>query len=162
MNSVPWRTLLFVSVALNLLLIGLGAGMFLGGAGRDAAPISAEGRVLAPRAILAALPDDARRPLRRTMVQAWRASAEERAGLRQANAEVLRLLRADAYDAAAMRAALERQRAAAGASTAVFHDAAADAFAALTPAQRRTVADALVAPRQRIGERLRQLSGEDR
>ncbi|HVY83810.1 MAG TPA: periplasmic heavy metal sensor [Caulobacterales bacterium] len=154
MSRFPWRTLLFISVAFNLLLIGVGVGIILRGE-----PVTAAGgaRLTTPRAIMAALPADARRPLRARLIQAWRESRDQRAEVREASAEVIRLLRADTYDANTMRQALARQRTAMSASTATFHDAAADAFTALTPAQRRAVADALVSQRVRFGDvRLRQ------
>ena len=148
-----WRLFFFISAAINVLAIGGLIGFAVGGGfTRDVASIET-GPNVAPRAVMRALPPEVRRELRRDLARAWMDSRDERAAWRAANADVTRLLEAEPYDAAAMEAALARQRASSEAVTARFHNAIAQALPRLTPAQRAQTASALASLRTRDAER---------
>jgi uncharacterized membrane protein len=159
----PWRTLLFVSLAFNLLVIGAVAGAL--GAGvrlqRDA-PQAAMARLPGPRAFIAALPPETRVKMRRELA---RSSVETRALRRaavQARREAFAAASAEPYDQARVREAFARQREADQAVVGVFHDNIVEAFASLTPEERREALTALrraaparrqaIAPEQNDGQ----------
>ena len=76
-RSFPWRTSLFISVAINLLIVGAVAGAF--GAGVRVERQTGNTPFPAPRALMAALPQDTRAVVRTELARSW---AETRA-LRQ-------------------------------------------------------------------------------
>lgn len=84
------------SVTLNLVLVGMLGGMILRG--------GPDGSLM--RAAISALPDDARRDMRREGREAFR-SARGHAGLQNARADLLAALRAEAFDEAKFRASLD-------------------------------------------------------
>lgn len=141
-----WRLWFFVSAALNILVLGAAIGFVAGGGGRDEAVDVAASQ--SPRQLMAALPPGARTEVRRGLVRAWVAAREQRAALRAAQTEVANRMRAEPYDAEAVREALARQRAASDALVATFHDELAGRLGELSPEQRRAAADALVNWRQ--------------
>lgn len=150
------RVLLFVSAALNVLLLGAVIGFFAGGGFQAQRSAPAGVGLSSPRAVLATLPPDVRRDVRRNLARAWVRSREERLALRAAGAEVTRLVEAEPYDADAMRTALQRQREAGAVVVARFHEALADGLVDMTPAQRRSLAEALAAGRRGRADRLRE------
>lgn len=140
----PWRTLLFVSVALNLLLVGAGLGAL--GAGvrvEREAPAETLARMPGPRAFINALPEDARRPVRQSLVRSWAQSRDARRAAAEARRDVYEAAMAEPFDAERVRLAFARMRAADQAALGVFHDNVVDVFAELTPAQRRAALEAL-------------------
>jgi len=140
----PWRTLLFVSVAINLLVIGAAVGAY--SAGVRVQRESGEAIVArAPgvRAFLAAVPAEARPQLRREFGESWRETRELRRAAMEARREAYEAAATEPYDAARVRAAYANLRAADQAVIGVFHDNVADAFADLTPEQRRDVLERL-------------------
>ena len=151
----PWRTLLFVSLALNLLVVGAVAGAW--GAGvriqRDASQGAIVERLPGPRAFLRALPSETRAVMRQELVSSWQDSRETREAAMQARREAFAAMAAEPYDAARVRAAFERLRAADQAAIAVFHNNVTEAFGELTPEQRREALQALrdAAPATRNG-----------
>jgi uncharacterized membrane protein len=151
------RTALFVSLAVNLLLVGVIGGAALSNARHErAAAHKAVERAPNMRAILSVLPAERQRDVRIALVRAWRESRDERVAARQARAEAFRAAAADSYDSAAVKAAFARQRAADQALAAKFHDAVIDAIAGFTAEERRAVLRELA--RRRIGAQLRQQS----
>jgi uncharacterized membrane protein len=144
MNSFPWRTLLFVSVALNLLVIGAVAGAW--GAGvrlqREAGD-AVVARMPGPRVFLASLPPETREIMRRELADSWRESRELRREALQARRDAFLAASAEPYDAERVRAAFVRLREADQAAIGVFHDNVIDALARLTPEQRQEALDAL-------------------
>jgi uncharacterized membrane protein len=144
MSSFPWRTLLFVSVALNLLAAGavvgaLGAGVRL----ERQAPGAVVDRMPGPRAFLAALPPDTRAKMREELAESWVGSRQARQAAIQARREAFAAAATEPYDVARVRAAFARLRAADQAAIAVFHDNVANAFAELSPEERREALQAL-------------------
>jgi uncharacterized membrane protein len=129
MSRFPWRTLLFLSVALNLLVIGAVAGAWSAGVRlqREVGDAVVT-RMPGPRAFLAALPPETRQ-LRQAAQQARRDAFEAAA--------------TEPYDAERVRAAFARLREADQRAIGVFHDNVIEALARLTPEQRREAMDAL-------------------
>jgi uncharacterized membrane protein len=146
---MSWRTGFLLSLAVNILIIGALAGFALGGGLTRVRGGGAMAMLGQPRAVAAALPQDVRQALRRDLVQAWFETDDERAAWRAANAEVLRELQAEPYDVVETQAALRRQREAGATAMGSFQDSLAQSLAALTPEQRRAVADALTHVRAR-------------
>jgi uncharacterized membrane protein len=144
MSRFPWRTLLFLSVALNLLAIGAVAGAW--GAGvrlqREVGD-AVVARMPGPRAFLRALPPETREIMRRELADSWTESRELRRAALQARREAFETASTEPYDAERVRAAFARLREADQRAIAVFHDNVADAFARLTPEQRREAMEAL-------------------
>lgn len=144
-SRFPWRTLLFVSVALNLLVIGGVAGAF--GAGvrleRGESEEAAVERMPAPRAFLRALPPETRAAMRQELAKSWQTSRETRQAAAQARRDAYAALAQEPYDATQVRAAFARLRAADETAIGAFHDNMIAAFGELTPEQRREAVAAL-------------------
>jgi uncharacterized membrane protein len=144
MSRFPWRTLLFLSVALNLLVIGAVAGAW--GAGvrvqREVGD-AVVARMPGPRAFLRALPPETRELMRRELADSWTASRQLRRAALQARREAFEAAATEPYDADRVRAAFARLREADQRAIGVFHDNVVDAFARLTPEQRREAMEAL-------------------
>jgi uncharacterized membrane protein len=140
----PWRTLLFASVALNLLVLGAAAGAY--GAGvrvERQAPEAAIARMPGARAFLAALPVGTRQKMRAELAVSWTQSRELRRVAARARAEAFEAASQEPYDVERVRAAFARLRAADQAAIGVFHNSVVEAFARLTPEERRTALEAL-------------------
>jgi uncharacterized membrane protein len=144
MNGFPWRATLFISLAFNLLVIGAAAGAF--GAGvrleRDN-PRAVVERMPGPRAFMAALPPATRVKVRAELVRSWDQSRQLRQQAQQARRDAFAAAAAEPFDAARVRAAFTRLRAADQATIAVFHDNVVAAFANMTPQERAQALDAL-------------------
>lgn len=144
-SRFPTRVLLFISLALNLLIIGAAAGAW--GAGvrlqREGDGRAVVERMPGPRAFLRALPPETRAVMREELAASWRESRDGRRAAIQARREAFAAAAQEPYDAARVKAAFERLRAADQAAIAVFHDNVAEAFGRLTPEQRREALQAL-------------------
>lgn len=144
-SRFPWRTVLFISLALNLLLVGAAAGAW--GAGvrleREASRGAVVERMPGPRAFLRALPPETRAIMRERLADSWGESREARQAAIQARRDAFAAAASEPYDAGRVRAAFERLRAADQTAIAVFHDNLAEAFGTLTPEQRREALEAL-------------------
>ena len=106
MSRFPWRTLLFVSVALNLLVVGVVAGAW--GAGvrvqREVGD-AVVARMPGPRAFLQALPPETREIMRTELADSWTESRELRRAALQARRDAFTEAAAEPYDAARVRTA---------------------------------------------------------
>lgn len=144
MSGFPWRTLLFASVALNLLVIGAVAGAWSAGVRlqREAGE-TVVARMPGPRGFLRALPPELRQTMRRELAESWTQSRELRRAANDARREAFAAAAAEPYDAERVRAAFARLREADQRAIGVFHDNVANAFAELTPEQRREALNAL-------------------
>jgi uncharacterized membrane protein len=143
-SRFPWRTLLFLSLAFNLLVIGavigaVGAGVRLQ---REAAGAVIE-RMPGPRAFLAALPPETRAKVRRELVRSWRESRDLRRSAAQARRDAFAAAAQEPYDVERVQAAFAELREADQAAIAVFHDNVAEALGALTPEERSEALEAL-------------------
>lgn len=144
-SRFPWRTLLFVSVALNLLAVGAVAGAWSAGVrlereGDNAAVVE---RFPGPRAFLQALPPETREIMRGELATSWEQSRQTRQAAIQARRDAFAAVAQEPYDAASVRAAFARLRAADQAAIGVFHDNVVDALGKLTPEQRHEALEAL-------------------
>jgi uncharacterized membrane protein len=154
MSGFPWRTLLFLSVALNLLVIGSIAGAW--GAGvrvqREVGD-TVVARMPGSRAFLRALPPETREIMRGELSGSRSESRELRRAALQARREAFEAAATEPYDTERVRAAFARLREADQRAIGVFHDSIVDAFARLTPEQRRGAMEALAraAPARRQG-----------
>ena len=135
----PWRTLLFVSVAVNLLVIGGIAGALASGVRvqRDN-PEAIVARMPGPRAFMAALPAETRAKVRAELVDSWIETRETRVAAREARRAAFAAAAAEPFDAERVKAAFAQLRAADQTAIGVFHDNMIDAFAALSPEERAT------------------------
>jgi uncharacterized membrane protein len=150
----PWRTLLFASVALNLLLIGAAVGGYAAGVRVEReAPGAVVDRLPGPRAFIAALPAETRAKVRGEFESSWTQSREARTSARQARREAFEAAAAEPYDRDAVRAAFARLREADQRAVGVFHDNVVDAFAELTPEERRRALIALRRAPPQVRER---------
>jgi len=151
---------LFASAALNVLLIGVIIGAAAGGvrlASREAPAIE---RLTAGAAAFRALPEDKRAALRADLRRTFRETRALRAASAEAREAVFDAAIAEPYDAARMRAALERWRIANAAAQAAWQDAVAEAVGDLSPEERRAVVGAFA--RGRVGPLLQRRDEDDR
>jgi uncharacterized membrane protein len=137
------RIALILSVALNLLFIGLVAGGAMSAGQRQSASWSTGPD---PRALWRALPDDSREELRaRFREQAGQEPRpdrdERRARAAAQDAELLALLRAETFDAEAFAALLETRRDAMAARSATAQALLVERLDSLSAAERATVAE---------------------
>jgi uncharacterized membrane protein len=142
----PWRTLLFVSLAVNLLVIGIVAGAV--GAGvrlQREAPGLALSRPGGAGAVLAALPDDTRPMVRRAVRRGWFESREARQSGGQARRDLVEALNAEPFDEARVNDAFARIRAADAAAAETFQAKVTEAFAQMSAEQRREAMTAIMA-----------------
>lgn len=158
-SGFPWRTALFVSLALNLVLISAAVGALASGARLERPVAQAMPRALGQRAFMEALPEQARRDLRRDLATSVIDMRAQRRAARQARLALLEAARAEPYDVTRVRAAFTEVRAADIAVAAAFHDSVADALGKLQPDERRGALDALI--RQASERRQRVQQGGD-
>jgi uncharacterized membrane protein len=140
----PWRTLLFISVALNLLAVGAIAGAYGAGVRLEReAPQAAIARMPGARAFLAALPPETRAKMRTELADSWQESRQARQAARDARRAAFEAAAAEPYDVERVRAAFVQLRAADQAAIAVFHDNVVEAFGRLSTEERREALEAL-------------------
>jgi uncharacterized membrane protein len=141
----PWRTLLFVSLAFNLLIVGAAIGAKAAGVRLEREEQAAGlQRAPAPRAFMRALSPQARTAVRADLVRAWFSSRDLRARSREARRALYQAAGEEPYDAGKVRAAFAAVRAADQATLAAFHDAIADSFGKLDAAERKKALEAIV------------------
>ncbi|ANP44883.1 periplasmic heavy metal sensor [Candidatus Viadribacter manganicus] len=154
-SRFPWRTLLFVSVAVNLLVVGAVAGAWSAGVRleREAGQQAIVDRMPGPRAFLGALPPETRAVMREQLADSLTQTREARQAATQARRDAFAAAETEPFDAPRVRAAFERVRAADQAVVGVFQNDVIEAFGELTPEQRRDVLAALrsAAPARREG-----------
>lgn len=149
--NFPWRTALFISLAVNLILISAAIGAFATGArlSRPAEvqePVAAEAlpsRLASTRAFMQALPPETRRTLRRELARELIAMREERNAAREARLALYQAASAEPYDAARVRAAFAAVREADAVLLAGFHNALADGLARISETDRAAALEAM-------------------
>ncbi len=144
-SRFPWRTLLFVSVALNLLVVGAVAGAWSAGVriardGDDRAVVSS---LAGPHNFLRALPPETRAAMREELAASWGESRAVRQTAAEARREAFDAAAQEPYNAQRVRAAFDRLRAADQAAIGVFQGDLIDTLGELSPEQRREVLHAL-------------------
>ena len=138
MSAGRWA--LFVSLALNLLLIGVIAGGAIAELGHQKAKATeAVARAPNMRALMESLPPARAAEVRSHVVETWRSAQAERQAARQARLEIARVAGADLYNAAAAKAAFAKMRQVDAAVASRFHDVVADAMASMTVEERRAM-----------------------
>ena len=146
MKSFPWRTALFVSLALNLIVLSAAIGAYAAGA-RIERPgfggAEAISNFPGPRAFMTALPMPARREVRRDLVRTFFTARAEREESRNARLALFQAARAEPYDSERVSAAFARVRAADAALAARFQDSVAQALSRMDQNQRHAALDAL-------------------
>ncbi len=143
--SFPLRTLLFISLAANLLIIGAVVGAKFAGVRleRGPPPANVVERLPGPRAFMEALPPETRAKLRDDFIESAQQTRELRQAARQARIDAFQAARTEPYDAERVRQAFARMREADQAVAAGFQDRVAQSFATLTPEERARALDAL-------------------
>lgn len=140
----PWRTLLFASLAANLLLVGGLAGAYAAGVRVQRETTQAiVDRMPGPRAFMAALPPETRIKMRRELVRSWDETRDARRAATLARRAAFDAAAQEPYDAARVRAAFAQLREADQAAIGVFHDNVIAGFATLTPEERQQALQAL-------------------
>lgn len=148
------RTALFVSVAVNILLVGVIGGAALSNLRHDrAAAQQAIARAQNIRAVLEAVPPERRAPIREKVVTALREGRPAREEAREARAEVYELTNRPAYDPAAVKSAYARMRAAEAKVAEQLQNTVADAMSDLNVEERRTLLRHLAERRARMAGR---------
>jgi uncharacterized membrane protein len=143
-RTFPWRTLLFVSAAFNLLIAGAAIGAYSAGVRVERrAPEAVVDRLPGPRAFVASLPEDVRQDVRADLVESWTQSRDLRRTAAQARREAFQTAATEPYNVERVRAAFARMRAADQAALAIYHDNMAQVFGQMTPEQRRNALAAL-------------------
>jgi uncharacterized membrane protein len=144
-SRFPWRTLLFVSLALNVLVVGAVAGAWSAGVRvqRESDDRAIVSRLPGPRTFIRALPPETRDAMREQLATSWGESREIRVAAMQARREAFSAAAQEPYDAARVRAAFARLRTADQAAIGVFQDNIIDALGELSPQQRREALQAL-------------------
>lgn len=135
------KALLFASLALNLLVVGTIVGVVANGGPRDRDSSRTQSHA-AP--FVRALERDDRRAIGkeiRSAVQNGRGGENAGQRRRQANAEVLALLRAQTFDAARFVALMEQQSELAKVAARAGSEAMAEHFSKMTAAERSAYAD---------------------
>lgn len=142
------RIALFISLAVNLLLVGAFVGVALGEMRhqRERAT-TAVARMPNMRLVLEALPPERAAAVRTQVVDAWRNAKEERREARSARIEVMRAVGSEPYDPAAVGAAFGRMREADSRVAGRFHDVVTDAMKGMTLDERRQMLRRLAARR---------------
>lgn len=137
------RIALLVSLALNLLVVGAMAGAFLRKGGPEARMDRGPGASSYGMPYMRALSKDDRRLVGESIRARGLDRKEQRAVRRALFAEGLSALRADPFQPEALRAALEKQVAAATKGLQVSQEAWFDHVVAMTPQARAAYADRL-------------------
>lgn len=144
MSGFPTRTVMFVSLALNLLIIGAGVGAYYAGL-RLERPVQGTQveRMPGPRAFMAALPVATRDKIREGFIQGLAQTRPLRMTARQTRIDAFEAARAEPYDVERVRTAFGRMRVADAAVTASFQDQIARSLGEMTPEERHTALEAL-------------------
>ena len=138
----PWvRVVLFLSLALNLLLIGAAVGAVLHGPPGGPGSRTTVRDTALP--YTRALAEDQRREIGRSLRKAVRATPEQRGALLDSYGDAVTLLQADPFDKVAFVSLLERQNASAASRWKLAQAALADHLDALPEGERRAYADRL-------------------
>lgn len=141
---------LIASVLLNMLLIGIIAGLIV--RGDDSARATGPGQPGTERPFFDASPED-RRAVGRLLREGFQNVKPLRESQRQKRRELAKLLGTETYDAEAVKTLLAEMRASDEAVTAKIHSLIEPQLADLTPTQRKIVADALTRGPGRVGRR---------
>jgi uncharacterized membrane protein len=141
-GTFPWRTLLFVSAALNLLVIGAVAGAYTAGVRLERVDATSA-RFPTPHMLMAALPRDTRAKVRAELARTWTQTQPLRQQAAQARRDAFTTAAAEPFDPSRVRAAFAHVRETDDASLAAFHDNVIAALSQMTPVERQRAIAAL-------------------
>lgn len=133
------KRLLILSLGLNLVVIGLIAGMFVFGSGKGGPPRFD----LTAGPMTRAMDSDRRAALRDAVRDSGAFRPADRADMRADAIVLLEVVRADTFDDVAFKAALDRQRARLNAGQAAVLEALTQQISDMTPTERADFADRL-------------------
>ena len=146
-RTAGWvKALLFVSLALNLVIVGIVAGSVIGrdgGKGGDRQGRIGALRDLGPLPFVMAFDKDQRQALASEMRDKTQGNRASRADLRQKVESVLESLRSDSFDPEVVRGSIEQLRAQTQTRQTVGLDLYVDTLAKMTVEERRAYADRL-------------------
>ncbi|MGE0045013.1 MAG: periplasmic heavy metal sensor [Hyphomonadaceae bacterium] len=162
-SRFPLRTAFFISLALNLLLIGAAVGGYAAGLRFERASHHGE-RTERPRGgYMRAISRSERVEMRRDLRESWAQTQPLRQAARTARENVIAAAAAEPFDEAAMRAALAQMREADSALQGAWQDVMVRSLARLPAEERREAVRAFVRDRMfarlRRGERRREEDG---
>jgi len=153
------RTALFVSVAANILLVGVIGGAAISNARHErVATQNAVARAPNVRAVLQSVPAERRKAVRDRIVAAWREGRPARQEARRARIAVFESANRESYDPSRVKAAFARLREADAKVAAQFQDVLADSLSELSVEERRAALRELAQQRGAIAGR-RPLTG---
>ena len=142
-RTFPWRTLLFASVAVNLLIAGAAIGAYASGVRLDRVASPAATRMPGPRAMMASLPQQTRAKVRDQLARTWMETRTLRQNAAQARRDAFDAAATEPFDVARVRTAFARVRSSDEAALAAFHNSMIEALSQMTPDERRMAVTAL-------------------
>jgi len=149
-----WRTVLVLSLALNLAVVGMVVGTAVSGRLGDGPPRSFD---LGLGPVSRALAPQERREIGRNL---RRDGGMQNSGLRDRASDIVAALKADPYDPEALQALMDAQAASMMDIQARAQAATLDQISAMTPERRRAFADQLAEELSRIKPRRSNRSGD--
>lgn len=142
-RTFPWRTLLFASVAVNLLIVGTAIGAYTSGVRLERPTPATAAALPGPRALMASLPQETRAKVRDQVARTWAETRALRQTAAQARRDAFDAAEVEPFDAVRVRAAFARVRTSDDAALAEFHNNMIDALAQMSPDERRRAISAL-------------------
>jgi uncharacterized membrane protein len=144
--SGRWKTLLIVSLVVNLFLVGITAGLLFAGSRLMSDRLDRAGRRDGGRLAVAfqALPPDRRAALREMMRGPAREARPDLTEAREARMEAARQIATEPYDARVVAAALARARAADARARSRIDETLAARLAELSPQERALFAQVMM------------------
>jgi hypothetical protein len=135
-SGFPWRTLLVVSMSINLLVVGAGIGFVASGARWRGGPPRFENQQVQRQPFLRALPEADRERLLADMARAWSEGEAGRREAAEARRNLTNVAQQEPYNEAAVREAMAQTRAKDAAVQAKYQDTLAAALGKMPPEQR--------------------------
>jgi uncharacterized membrane protein len=133
-SGFPWRTLLVVSMSINLLVVGAGIGFVASGARWR--PPGFEAQQVQRQPFLRALPEADRQKLLADLGRAWSEGEPGRREAAEARRNLMNVAQQEPYNEAAVREAMAQMRTKDAAVQAKYQDTLAAALGKMAPDQR--------------------------
>lgn len=135
-SGFPWRTLLVVSMSINLVVVGAGIGFVASGARWRGGPPRFETQQVQRQPFLRALPEADRERLLADMARAWSEGEAGRREAAEARRTLMSVAQQEPYNETAVRDALAQVRAKDAVVQAKYQDTLAAALGKMPPEQR--------------------------
>lgn len=133
-SGFPWRTLLVVSMSINLLAVGAGIGFVASGARWR--PPAFEAQQVQRQPFLRALPEADRQKLLADLARAWSEGEAGRREAAEARRNLMMVAQQEPYNEAAVREAMAQMRAKDAVVQAKYQDTFAASLGKMSPEQR--------------------------